>query len=596
MQQRIAFVTVFMLTACGVGDRDSSVVQNSSSFAPTMMGLGAGSGSAGPVVYYRLGETSGTIAANAMNTGLDGTYVTGPNSRTVALGRTGAVFDGNTAVGFVPGVSDGYVEVKDDRTLSLTRAWDNFDNRTVASGWGSTRSGDAWSAQVSGSQYLSVSNGLAVITPSSSGATYQAGLAVTLADGDQQLNVKWNAHAAGGPLQPAMIVARYVNSSNYVRAELRESTDTTLSVCITKVVNGSGNPVCAALMRPNSNPPAPWTYSVGDWWYLRFQYEGASLRAKAWPMDNDPTHTGTPPCSTAPCKLSYEPDGWSVTAIDSSPIAGTIAVRSSNSMGNARPTISFDGYWAQTVGMTLHFFWAPDANLDQLQSEGRSTPDGSGSTDHITQVLAKGYTNDANPHDLEYETRFIGIATGTAPIRTYDRVLKTYIFNLSGGLGAGVFWPWPAYTTSGTTDGPPYVSAYGRTYNYNPLVAQTSQFHEIVIVFDPGDYLDHTAGLKEYVDGVIFHDTSGIRCDAGQPTYQSNMYNGIACAGNFGQKGVDELHPEWQIVPVEGTRPLHLGIGDSTAIDEMHGRLDEVAIIPRRLTPDEIWNLYVTSQ
>jgi len=53
-----------------------------------------------PVGYYRLGEASGTTAADASDSNLDGTYVGGP-----LLGRPGALA-GDTAVEFRSGVAD----------------------------------------------------------------------------------------------------------------------------------------------------------------------------------------------------------------------------------------------------------------------------------------------------------------------------------------------------------------------------------------------------------------------------------------------------------------------------------------------------------
>jgi len=53
-----------------------------------------------PVGYYRLGEASGTTAADASSLNLDGTYVGGP-----LLGRPGALA-GDTAVEFRSAVAD----------------------------------------------------------------------------------------------------------------------------------------------------------------------------------------------------------------------------------------------------------------------------------------------------------------------------------------------------------------------------------------------------------------------------------------------------------------------------------------------------------
>jgi len=65
-----------------------------------------------PVVYYRLGESSGTTAGDSSGAGLNGSYLGGP-----LLGRPGAIA-GNTAVEFRDGVAD-HVAVPHSAALDL---------------------------------------------------------------------------------------------------------------------------------------------------------------------------------------------------------------------------------------------------------------------------------------------------------------------------------------------------------------------------------------------------------------------------------------------------------------------------------------------
>lgn len=68
----------------------------------------------GPVAYWRLGESSGTNAADSSGNGLNGTYTGG-----VTLGQPGAlVDDANTAVAF--NGSTGYVTVGAPAALKMT--------------------------------------------------------------------------------------------------------------------------------------------------------------------------------------------------------------------------------------------------------------------------------------------------------------------------------------------------------------------------------------------------------------------------------------------------------------------------------------------
>jgi hypothetical protein len=70
-----------------------------------------------PLAYWRLGETSGSTAADSSGHGRNGSYVNG-----VGLGISGALFgDPNTGAGF-DGVNDS-VQVPDDAALRLNASW-----------------------------------------------------------------------------------------------------------------------------------------------------------------------------------------------------------------------------------------------------------------------------------------------------------------------------------------------------------------------------------------------------------------------------------------------------------------------------------------
>jgi hypothetical protein len=66
----------------------------------------------GAIAYWRLGESSGTTAADATGGGRSGTYV-----GTVTLGSTGALADDDTAVTFDG--SSGLVQIANHATLQL---------------------------------------------------------------------------------------------------------------------------------------------------------------------------------------------------------------------------------------------------------------------------------------------------------------------------------------------------------------------------------------------------------------------------------------------------------------------------------------------
>jgi hypothetical protein len=565
---RAILATLVVCGAC-TSDYDYSMVQQqSTSFSPTLLGLG-------PTGYWRLDETSGTAAVNSSGvSGLDGIY-----AKTVIRGQPSGVNDSDASVKFDDVSATGYVEVSDNRLLSLTRAWDDFHGTSVT-GWANTPDGDAWTAQVSGSQYFHESGSVAYIDPAGHSGTFQQGLNVTLKDGDQQVSVSWNQHASGGSLQVVSLVGRMVDTANFIRAELRENTDHTLTVSLARTSGGTTTTLASSQVIDPSTM-APYIYSLNAWWYLRFQYVTdpitniSTLRAKAFPRDPDPAHSGSPDrrngfCTT-PCKVSYETNDWLVEATYSGPIAGTISLRSANSLGTARPVVSFDSYWAQTPGLTYHLVWRPS----KLEFAGVGS-------DHTTEVMAKGYTNGTNDHQMEYEMRFQGTPT-TNP--DYSNLFKAYIFNLAGGLGAGVDYPWPGHYDGDPLKQPPP----------NPLSISTSTWYDFVVEYDPGDYLDHTAGVRLYENGQIFMDTTGPRC----PTPGgggNNSYSGLGCPELIDPVKTNQTNPQWQIVPQGGTRPLHLGNGDLYPGSTMDGWLDEVAIFPRLLSPSEVASLYTASQ
>jgi hypothetical protein len=222
------------------------------------------------------------------------------------------------------------------------------------------------------------------------------------------------------------------NTSNFYRAELREDTDHSIELRISKTVGGTATMLvrCGGL----------GTYNANDWWYVRFQLEGPSLRARAWKR-------GT-----------IQPTTWTITATDGSlSSAGTVSIRSSNSGSTARPTVSFDDFWVQTLGLTVHVWMRPDV----------LTFAGEGSDIYI-HWLGKGVAS-----QYEWGLRFYSDDSPTRP-----SWISAYAWNLEGGLGAGARAP----SSSGS------------------IVAGT--WYQIVARYDSGDALDTQAGVTLFKDGI----------------------------------------------------------------------------------------------
>jgi hypothetical protein len=135
-------------------------------------------------------------------------------------------------------------------------------------------------------------------------------------------------------------------------------------------------------------------------------------------------------------------------------------------------------------------------------------------------------------------------------LRFYNQTLKeksnrisAYIFNPEGKLGAGAYFQ--------DTD-----------KDKDKLIA--GEWIHVVACFDPGTSDTEEAGVSIYKNGVL---------RLGPPT-QSVLYN----------------HPYWKIKPVAKTAPLRLGTQDKMGF--LIGAIDEVAIYPRVLTAEEIFENY----
>ena len=310
-----------------------------------------------PVGYWRLDERDTSVMLDATAAANHGAYHSDPRLGDPGFDGTAAHFSGAAQYGEIPNRAE----------YSLTRAWDDFD-RTTEFAWGA-----AWTAI--GSAY-STRSGIAWIDPHGDAGTFEQGLPVRLARGNLQVLAAWSDHGAG--LQPIALVAERVDDANFVRAELRE-TDVALELHLVATVAGQDEELGSTALGP----------AIGAW-YLRFEFDGTALQARAWPA------------------LADEPITW-VTAVAPIADAGTIAIRSANSRSSAHPRISLQQFRAQTLGLTVHAAVRIDPDPPALE-----------------QILGKGdHGGFTSGTDQEFHLR-------------YDhQQLKGYAFNRAGGFGAG---------------------------------------------------------------------------------------------------------------------------------------------------------------
>lgn len=415
----LAAITALPLALVGcaaTGEAYSSSEQALATFSSTVLSME-------PVGYWRLGEASGTTVVDSSSNAIHGTYY-----NDVTLRIPGGVGDDrDTAAEFGPPRGDSYAEIPDHKIYSLTRAWDNFNRIGVPTDtWGPAAGGESWSAQVSSGDYYRTDGAHGIIDPDGHAGTFQQGLPTTLLQGDMQVRVNWSVRASGGPLQPVALVAQRVDNDNFVRAELWENSDGTLDLHLIKTVNGANNYLAAATNIGFFDPD--------DWWYIRFQFDGPNLRARAWKM-------GTP-----------QPTTWQVSAVADSASVGSIAIRSANSVSSVRPVVRFEGFWAQTLGLSIHLM----VNFETL-AQPVSPIYLFGKGDESAGTFSDG--------NREYHIRY----------HKDTNDLKAYVFSREGGLGAGI--------------------------NYHGIAPST--WYSLVILLDSGDALDLEAGISMYVNGVL---------------------------------------------------------------------------------------------
>ncbi len=342
-----------------------------------------------PVAWWRLGEIAGEAFADSA----------GPHTGQAAClqaptpGQSGAVAgDPDTAIAISAPLQQ-CIEVPSHRDLSLGKAHDRC-TRNVPAGmtWGTAAAGGVWqpSFTVSGS-YYACDGSVALIDQTTTAATWGQTLAVERSDVDVQLTGAWDQGAIAAQIAPLGLVARYQDSDNYLRAELVERVGGDLVLRLVRTAGGQSQLLAST--------GVIGSYAPGAWWHLRFQLEGASLRARAWPAD-----------AVQPAAWQLDIDDAGLTA------AGRVGVRSSNSGSGSRPTVSIASFRAQSVGMSVHVCVRPDLLVFP------------GQQDNYVHWFGKG-----QPGQHEWVFRFYS-QNSSRPNR-----FSAYIFNLQGGLGAGAY-------------------------------------------------------------------------------------------------------------------------------------------------------------
>lgn len=180
--------------------------------------------------------------------------------------------------------------------------------RTVSSGWGSADTGQAWSTSGGSASDYSTNGTQGLHSVTSVNVSRYTLVTAPSTDVDLRVEVATDALATGGP-QYTHLVARHADVNNNYLARAAFNTDQTVTLVIQRRVGGTQTDLVSLTV--------PGTHAAGTFFVLRFQVQGAVLRAKVWPL------------------AEVEPGPWQVTATDSVHSApGSVGVRSVLSSAN----------------------------------------------------------------------------------------------------------------------------------------------------------------------------------------------------------------------------------------------------------------------
>ncbi|MGW1532341.1 hypothetical protein [Streptomyces aureus] len=218
------------------------------------------------------------------------------------------------------------------RVSAITPWLQDLFGRTVSNGWGTADTGQVWSVSGGTSADYAVGSGVGTHTLPTVNASRRSFTDAAFTDFDIYVDVAVSATATGASIHGGP-TGRYIDSDNLYMARLDFDTASGVTLQIRKRVNATESGLGSFVL--------PGTYTPGAAWRVRFQAQGARLRAKAWLIAD-----------------VVETPEWQVTVTDGD-ISTTsfIGVRSILAVGNTNvsPVVSYDNLAvvnAQTFTMT----------------------------------------------------------------------------------------------------------------------------------------------------------------------------------------------------------------------------------------------------
>lgn len=219
----------------------------------------------------------------------------------------------------------GYYQIF-DYTYSIAGAiggnavMDTF-NRTVASGWGTADTGQAWSilGGVATDYDVTPSTGGQIVMNTTAGRIAYLST-VQLANANVLVQVTPTVTATGGTLGQAAMVRSDGTGANEYTAFLIWNTNGTVDLSVQKRV-ASVTTILSTLVNIG-------TYTPGAAWWIRFDVTGTTLSARAWR------------------EATTEPGAYQIVITDTSLTTGAVGVRAFRAAGNTNvaAALNYDNF------------------------------------------------------------------------------------------------------------------------------------------------------------------------------------------------------------------------------------------------------------
>lgn len=208
---------------------------------------------------------------------------------------------------------------------------DSF-TRTVASGWGSTDTGQAWTNSGSASDYSVAAGQGRHLNPAVS-VSHRSTITQPAADVDVQVDMGVDQVIFGDDIYLS-VMTRFVDSNNFYQARLEFEPAGTVRLVLIYRHAGIEDVLDSELIG---------TFTPGQMFTLRFQTQGQNLRARAW-------ITGT-----------AQPEVWQVVGTNAAfTLPGTVGVRSIRQGANGNPSVVsfFDNFQvSEFAAATVDIAW-----------------------------------------------------------------------------------------------------------------------------------------------------------------------------------------------------------------------------------------------